>query len=111
MIVNNPFEMLIQQNTEIIQQNAEIIKCLRVFNPSGFNDQSEIGNNLKHDPDQRLTTDQIAEYLRKDKSTIMRYKKNGAIPYHQVGRTVYFIKSEVDAALSSMAFKKKGGSI
>jgi excisionase family DNA binding protein len=46
-----------------------------------------------------------AEYLGVTKQTISVYKRNGVFPYHQTGRTVYFFKSEIDAALVS---KKKG---
>jgi excisionase family DNA binding protein len=49
----------------------------------------------------RLTITELAQYLNKDKSTILRYKKNSVFPFYQAGRTVYFKKNEVDAALSS----------
>jgi excisionase family DNA binding protein len=49
----------------------------------------------------RLTIAELAEYLNRDKSTIIRYKKHSVFPFYQAGRTVYFKKHEVDEALSS----------
>ena len=54
------------------------------------------------DPVQQFNISEVAEYLKCSKATIHNYKNNKSIPFHQIGRTVYFIKSEVDEALSSM---------
>jgi excisionase family DNA binding protein len=94
----NPFEIIIQQNAEIIQHLQEL-KSLGIILPERKNEATE--------QDQKFDYDGIANYLNKDKSTIHRYKKNGSLPYHQVGRTVYFLKSQVDAAMSSMSNKKR----
>lgn len=59
-------------------------------------------------PDQRLTRTQLAEYLNCTLPTVDRYRNEGRIPFYQTGRTVYFLKSDVDNALRVNA-KKKGG--
>lgn len=55
---------------------------------------------------QTFTISELANYLKVTKPTIHAYKKRGILPYFQTGRTVYFKKSEVDAALE--VGKKKG---
>lgn len=57
-------------------------------------------------PDE-LTITELATYLKCTKSTIHAYKNRGVFPYYQTGRTVFFKKSEVDAALE-VGNKKKG---
>jgi excisionase family DNA binding protein len=49
----------------------------------------------------RLTITELAHYLKKDRSTVHRYKNNGIFPFYQAGRTVYFKKAEIDLASSS----------
>jgi len=60
----------------------------------------------EHAEDREFNIPQLAEYLKCTKATIHAYKKRGIFPYYQTGRTVYFKKSEVDAALE--VSKKKG---
>jgi excisionase family DNA binding protein len=57
--------------------------------------------------DQKFNIDELAAYLDTSRSTINRYKNNQAFPFYKVGRTVFFKKSEVDAAMSSET-KKRG---
>lgn len=57
-------------------------------------------------PEQKFSIQELAAYLNCTKATIHAYKKRGIFPYYQTGRTVYFKKSEVDAALE--VGKKKG---
>ncbi|MBC6109941.1 helix-turn-helix transcriptional regulator [Pedobacter fastidiosus] len=58
------------------------------------------------EPDQTFSIPELAEYLKVTKATIHAYKKRGIFKYYQTGRTVFFKKSEVDAALA--IGKKKG---
>lgn len=51
--------------------------------------------------DQEFTIAGLAAYLKRSKATIHSYKRGGVFPFYQTGRTVYFKKSEVDAALNS----------
>ncbi|MGN7203925.1 helix-turn-helix domain-containing protein [Pedobacter sp. SAFR-022] len=69
---------------------------------------SESNGQIDLQQDERFTIPQLAEYLKVNKLTIHRYKKNGVFPFYQVGRTVFFKQSEVDAAMSSMTKLKKG---
>ena len=55
---------------------------------------------------QQFTISELAGYLKCTRATIHAYKKRGVFPYYQTGRTVYFKKSEVDAALE--VSKKRG---
>jgi hypothetical protein len=55
--------------------------------------------------DQTFNSKQLGHYLNRTPQTITAYKKRGVFPYYQTGRTIYFKKSEVDAALAS---NKKG---
>jgi excisionase family DNA binding protein len=96
--MDNPFEILIQQNTEILKQ-LQLLMSLGIIPPPVV---------TTHNIDQKLSLDELAEYLGKDKSTIHRYKKNGVFPAYQAGRTVFFKKSEVDEAMSSQSKTKKG---
>jgi excisionase family DNA binding protein len=96
--MDNPFEILIQQNAEILLYLREL-KGSPITSPVITPELPE---------DTNLTYDELANYLKKDKSTIHRYKKNGVFPYYQAGRTVFFKRSEVDAAMSSMSLNKKG---
>jgi excisionase family DNA binding protein len=57
--------------------------------------------------EERLSRKGLAEHLGVTLTTIHNYKKRGAIPYYQTGRTVYFIKHEVEKALSSDRKTKK----
>lgn len=95
----NPFEILIQQNAEILQ-HLQDLKALGISIP--------VKKEGVEEEDQKFSIAEVANYLKKGKATIQRYKNDGALPYHQVGRTVFFKKSEVDAAMSSMVVKKKG---
>ena len=60
---------------------------------------------LKED-NQTFSIAELACYLKVTKATIHTYKKRGIFKVYQTGRTVYFKKSEVDAALE--VGKKKG---
>jgi excisionase family DNA binding protein len=55
---------------------------------------------------QQFTISELADYLKCTKATIHAYKRRGIFRYYQTGRTVYFKKAEVDAALE--VGKKKG---
>ena len=60
---------------------------------------------LQSETSEQFTISELADYLKCTKATIHAYKKRGVFPYYQTGRTVFFKKSEVDAALSA---NKKG---
>lgn len=64
-------------------------------------------NLLDSEPEKQFTISELAAYLKCTKATIHAYKNRQVFPYYQTGRTVYFKKSEVDAALE-VGNKKKG---
>ena len=59
------------------------------------------------EPNERFDIGGLAEYLKVSKTTIHAYKNRRVFPFYQTGRTVYFLKSEVDAALA-VGKNKKG---
>lgn len=56
---------------------------------------------------ENLDISELAIYLGCTKATVHAYKRRRIFPYYQTGRTIYFKKSEVDAALAVNS-KKKG---
>ena len=59
------------------------------------------------EPTERFNIGELAKYLKVTKATIHAYKKRGVFNFYQTGRTVYFLKNEVDKALE-VTGKKKG---
>ena len=51
--------------------------------------------------DEKLSIEGLATYLNCTKATVHAYKKRGVFPFYQTGRTIYFKKAEVDAALAN----------
>lgn len=62
--------------------------------------KTPILNETSSEQDQNLSIEELAKYLKVSISTANRYKKRGVVPFFQTGRTVYFKKSLVDAALA-----------
>ncbi len=91
--MDNPFSI-------IDERLANIERCLAQLMSAVLDKPQQLLVDRMED-ETRLTIAELAEYLNKDKSTIIRYKKNSVFPFYQAGRTVYFKKSEVDAALCS----------
>jgi excisionase family DNA binding protein len=59
-----------------------------------------------------LTIDELAAYIGCSRVTIHKRKKEGIFPHYQVGRKVFFRKSEVDKVLRISGYgEKKGGNI
>lgn len=56
--------------------------------------------------DERFSYQELAKYLGVHPMTVYNYKKRKVIPYYQTGRTVYFLRSEIDEALSVNKKKK-----
>lgn len=52
---------------------------------------------------EKLTISELAQFLDCTVPTLHRYKKEGKIPFFQVGRTVFFDKAEVLKALRKEA--------
>lgn len=52
---------------------------------------------LEANPEIRFTIQELAEYWGCHYQTVVNKKLAGELPFHQHGRKVYFIKSEIDA--------------
>ena len=52
----------------------------------------------------RMSMTETAKYLNCSLSTLQTFKNNNLIPFHQLGRHVYFIASEIDEASLIRAF-------
>lgn len=60
--------------------------------------QESIQEHLKMEPkedDSLLIVDEVAKYLGVSKVTIHVWEKEGKLPFHRMGRRVYFKKSEI----------------
>jgi excisionase family DNA binding protein len=99
--MDNPFDILLQQNAEIIK-HLQDLKAFRIGLPNPD------PKSLKEvDQEERFTIAQLAEYLKCSKVTIHAYKNNGVFPFYKAGRTVFFKRSEVDEAMSSVQVTHK----
>lgn len=99
--MDNPFEFLTIQITEVMNGQKEIINLLTEKNVILSQDNKH-GNE-----DQKFSIQDLCTYLKRSESTIKRYKKNNLFPFYSAGRTIFFIKSEVDEAMSSVSKKKR----
>jgi excisionase family DNA binding protein len=101
--MDNPFEIL-------IQQNAEIIRHLMDLKASGI---LPLPATVTQANDETLVTaDDVATHLNKSIQTVWRMAKSNVIPFYKPGRTYMFKLSEVDRAISSQTpikRKSKGG--
>lgn len=55
----------------------------------------------------KFTISELAEYLNCTRATVHNYKNRNVFKYYQTGRSVYFKKSEVDAALAVNGNRKR----
>lgn len=62
---------------------------------------------VKDEP--RMSMAETAKYLNCSLSTLQTFKNNNLIPFHQLGRHVYFIASEIDEAslIPAVDYNKK----
>ena len=56
-------------------------------------------NNTPESPDQLLTREETATYLKIHISTLWHWSKKGILPSYGIGNRVYYKKSEVEEAL------------
>jgi len=80
----------------VVRSTIQLLKAENQFSPE---------NRDSAKSDETLSISDLAEYLKCSKVTIHAYKNRRVIPFYQTGKTVFFKKSEVDAALAS---NKKG---
>ena len=91
--MENPFSIL-EQRLENIENSLVRLMC-------ALEKQPKTDTDLPADTATSFSIIELAKYLGVTKSTIFRYKKNRVFPFHQVGRTIYFKKLDVDRALLS----------
>jgi excisionase family DNA binding protein len=102
--MDNPFSAL-ELRLESIENSLRLLVELQPTTTPARQQELGVG-------DQRFNISELAQYLNVGRPTIHRYKNNGVLPFYQAGRTVYFKKHEVDAAISSIQAKnKKGGPV
>lgn len=89
--------LTIPEVRELFRQELE---CFFLKNPIFMSHEIEYDNQIQ------FTISELAAYLKCTKATIQSYKKRGIFPYYQTGRTVYFKKLEIDAALAVTKNKK-----
>lgn len=64
----------------------------------------------KEETNEDLTVSELAAYLRCSRVTVQARKRDGTFPYYQVGRKIFFRKSEIDKVLRISGYgEKKGG--
>jgi len=54
------------------------------------------------DDNELLQVDEVAKLLNIGVSTLHTYKKNGSIPFHRIGRRVYFKRGELLSCLKKI---------
>lgn len=91
---------------QIITTKQEIQEVISHAVENAMKDFKENFAEKMLEEDKKFNIEEVAEYLKVTKPTIHSYKNRGIIPFHQVGKTVYFKKSEIDKAFSN---KPKGG--
>ncbi|RZJ77715.1 MAG: DNA-binding protein [Flavobacterium sp.] len=93
---------------QIITEHAALNDCIEAAIQKAFAKLvPQFQQKHTPEPEERLTRNQLANYLGVTLPTVDRYRSRSVFPYYQTGRTIYFKKSEVDNALS--VGKKKGG--
>lgn len=60
-----------------------------------------------YEPEITMSPQQAAEYLGCTVSNVHQKKNSGSLPYHQIGKTVFFKKSEIDEATKVKPHKKQ----
>lgn len=60
-----------------------------------------------YEPDVTMTPNEVAEYLGCTIQNVHDKKNKGNLPFHKVGRKVFFKKKEVDEATKVKAQKRK----
>jgi excisionase family DNA binding protein len=104
----NEFGNLITQALLHLNQNFEI--CVKNAVKSIV---EELKQDLTHQKEEEIesgfiTRSQAIKFLNISPPTLYRYQKTGLLPYHKVGRKIYFNKRDLVNA-TKIVFKQKGG--
>jgi len=98
---------LITQALLHLNQNFE--KCVKYAVKDAF---EELKQSLTHQKEEEIgpgfiTRSQAIKFLNISPPTLYRYQKTGLLPYHKVGRKIYFNKTDLVQA-TKVCLKKKG---
>lgn len=87
---------LLEDNKRLISKIDNLTKKVMEVNPKNY-----------HDEDKRMDVAEAQEYIPDHPAvqTIYGWTSNNLIPYHKVGKRIYFLKSELDKWLSKENFK------
>ena len=98
------FEMLPTLMLNLIEDNKVLSAKLDAINRKL---SASMGNN--RDEDERMDVTEAQKYIPGHPAvqTIYGWTSNNMIPYHKVGKRIYFLKSELDAWLSKEQHKSK----
>ena len=98
------FEMIPVLMLNLIEDNKVLSAKLDAINRKL---SASMGNNK--DEDERMDVTEAQKYIPGHPAvqTIYGWTSNNMIPYHKVGKRIYFLKSELDAWLSKEQHKSK----
>ena len=98
------FEMLPTLMLNLIEDNKVLSAKLDAINRKL---SASMGNN--RDENERMDVTEAQKYIPGHPAvqTIYGWTSNNMIPYHKVGKRIYFLKSELDAWLSKEQHKSK----
>ena len=98
------FEMLPTLMLNLIEDNKVLSAKLDAINRKL---SASMGNNK--DEDERMDVTEAQKYIPSHPAvqTIYGWTSNNMIPYHKVGKRIYFLKSELDAWLSKEQHKSQ----
>jgi excisionase family DNA binding protein len=102
------FGTLITQTLLHFNQNFE--KCVKHAVKEAV---EELKQRLTHQKEEEIepgfiTRSQAIKFLNISAPTLYRYQKTGLLPYHKVGRKIYFNKTDLVNA-TKVTIKQKGG--
>lgn len=87
---------LLEDNKRLITKIDNLTKKVMEVNPKNY-----------HEEDKRMDVTEAQEYIPGHPAvqTIYGWTSNNIIPYHKVGKRIYFLKSELDKWLQKESFK------
>lgn len=99
------FDMIPLLMANLLEDNKRLSAKLDAINRKI---SESVGNNSKND-DQRMDVTEAQKYIPGHPAvqTIYGWTSNNMIPYHKIGKRIYFVKSELDAWLSKEQHKSE----
>lgn len=78
-----------------------------VINEVGLLSPKSSKNIIPYSDADRLTQKEAADFLGKSVTTIIKYKKEKKIPYHEMGSNIFYFKTELLQASKKGLLEKK----